>query len=640
MHRNSSQVFGVLVKETSIFTERRCGHTSNAPAHQRVAGEPTHMGFLEVVKRTSIRARSLFVSISRSFTQRTAALQDSRVRSWRRDVVLVALAICCISSMSTAQPAFPLHTSGSSIVDNNGDRVNLHAVNWYGAESTDFVVGGLQAASLQSIVQQIKSFGFNAVRLPWSNQLYEDNPVVGNYALIANPGMEGENALTILDQVVGALTNAGIMVILDNHNSDAEWCCSNTDGNALWYNTQYTETNWISDWQGIVTRYQSNPWVIGADLRNEPRGDATWGGSSTTDWHAAAERGGNAVLSVNPNLLIIVGGVGGGQDLSGAATLPVQLNITNQLVYSPHDYGFDYTGLTGYSDWLNNISPRWGYLITGNNPQAVWIGEFGTCNTSNTCVNSNNSSDTGYWFNFFRMFVQEYGVGWSYWALNGTESTAQPGAGRTYGATETYGVLNTGWNAGALPALTSQLEMMTAAQPAFALMLSEGISISAPGQSASSTIVIAPQNGFTGAITLTCTVSGGPTAAADPPTCTVPSTANITGTSAVNATVSVATTGSGSSSFLNRSRQIDFWPATAGTSLAGILFIGIPARRRKILLLVPIMLLAVFSLSGCSGGSDTGSGGSSTSAGAYTVTVTGTASGLNSVTTQISVNIQ
>jgi endoglucanase len=86
-------------------------------------------------------------------------------------------------------------------VDTNGNRVRLAAVNWYGAKSADYVVGGLQLQPLQTIVAQIKSLGFNAVRLPWSNQMYESNPIVANYALAANTSMEGQNALTIFDQV-------------------------------------------------------------------------------------------------------------------------------------------------------------------------------------------------------------------------------------------------------------------------------------------------------------------------------------------------------------------------------------------------------------------------------------------------------
>src|ERR1700684_195271 len=98
---------------------------------------------------------------------------------------------------SAATPAFPLHTSGQYIVDSNGVRVHLNAFNWYGSEGEDFVVEGLEEQTLNSIVATIKGLGFNAVRLLWSNQMVESNPVVGNYALTANTSLEGEHALTI-----------------------------------------------------------------------------------------------------------------------------------------------------------------------------------------------------------------------------------------------------------------------------------------------------------------------------------------------------------------------------------------------------------------------------------------------------------
>jgi len=357
---------------------------------------------------------------------------------------------------TTTSPVFPLHVSGRYIVDSSGNRVRLYAFNWYGAESTDYVVGGLQLQPLQSIVAEIKGLGFTAVRLPWSNQIYESNPVVANYALAANITMEGEKALTIFDQVVSALTSAGIMVILDNHNSNAEWCCSN-DGNTLWYNSSYPETSWIADWQGMVQRYQSNSLVIGADLRNEPRVNATWGGSATTDWRAAAQRGGNAVLAVNPHLLIFVEGVNYALDLSGVAALPLQLNTSGQLVYEAHDYAFDHSGLTGYNSYLSQINLSWGYLVTGSDPQPLWIGEFGTCNTASTCVSSTSSSDNGYWFGFLTTYIQQNSLDWSYWAINGTQST---GSSRTYGAVESYGVLNQSWTGSALLPLTSTLQQL------------------------------------------------------------------------------------------------------------------------------------------------------------------------------------
>src|SRR5580658_4953388 len=234
----------------------------------------------------------------------------SSLLTFRRALAFVSLApFFCPVCASAAAPAFPLHTSGQYIVDSNGVRVHLNAFNWYGAEGEDFAVEGLEAQPLNSIVATIKGLGFNAVRLLWSNQMVESNPVVGSYALTANPSLEGEHALTIFDSVVNALTSAGIMVILDNHMSNAGWCCSATDNNELWYNSSYPEANWIADWQTMATRYQSNSLVMGVDLRNEPRSPATWGGAASTDWHAAAERGGNAVLTVNPNLLIFVEGV-------------------------------------------------------------------------------------------------------------------------------------------------------------------------------------------------------------------------------------------------------------------------------------------------------------------------------------------
>jgi endoglucanase len=353
--------------------------------------------------------------------------------------------------------ALPLQTAGAQIVDANGRRVVLNAVSWYGAESTDFVVGGLDANTLTGIASQIKNLGFNAVRLPWSNQMFENDPVVGSYALTANPEMQGQTAMQIFDQTVSALAAQGLMVILDNHNSTAEWCCSDTDGNTLWENSAYPESSWIADWQGMAQRYANQPFVIGADLRNEPRGSATWGGPAATDWNAAAGRGGNAVLGVNPNLLIFVEGVNYALDLSGAAALPVNLGVPERLVYSAHDYGFDYSGLGGSSDWLSQIGPRWGYLITGAAPQPFWLGEFGTCNTSASCVNSLSSADNGFWFGIITSYLRGQGVSWSYWAVNGTQST---GAGRTFGTPEDYGILSTNWSGSASSDLTGALQQL------------------------------------------------------------------------------------------------------------------------------------------------------------------------------------
>ncbi len=371
-------------------------------------------------------------------------------------VALYFLLALSAASAVSGPPRLPLHTAGRFVVDAAGQRVKLAAVNWYGAEGKDFVVNGLDHQDLHALAHRIAALGFNAVRLPWSNQMAESDPLVPAYALRANPQLVGRHALAIFDATVQALADAGLLVILDNHISDADWCCNKGDGTDLWYNARYPEARWIADWQQMARRYAAQPAVVGADLRNEPHGPAAWGGNDAgVDWHAAAERGGNAVLQENPKLLIIVEGTRSSSDLSGAGALPVRLAVPHRVVYSPHTYGFQLpVGARDSAGWVRHITPAWGYLVTGADPRPVWIGEFGTCNTGPNCLAGGGPHDTGRWFSSLMGYVKRYDVDWCYWALNGTQNT---GTGRHYGAVEDYGILNRDWSGVALPGLMTAL---------------------------------------------------------------------------------------------------------------------------------------------------------------------------------------
>jgi len=387
----------------------------------------------------------------------------------------------------------------------------------------------------------------------------------------------------------------------------------------------------------MVTRYRSNPYVIGVDLRNEPRAPATWGGSATTDWHAAAERGGNAVLAVNSSLLVFVEGVNYAGDLSGVATLPVQLNVSNQLVYEAHDYGFWYSsGFTSYSNYVSTITPKWGYLVTGANPQPLWVGEFGTCNNANTCVTSTNATDGGYWFQAMTTFVEQYSIDTSYWAINGTTESGNAGG---FNSIEGYGVLNISWNGSALNLLTSRLQSMMTTGPSLNLVAnSGGLNIAAPGAPGAAIVAIVPAGGFSGTVSLACSVTG-PAGAIDIPQCSVPSSEAVSGNAVVNATVSITTTAA----------SAEHYPALRGGSLAAIagvfLLLGSGRRRRRSFLLALALVASSFAVTACNGSStssNSGNGGSTsgTTTGPYTVVVTATASGTNPATAQIPVTVQ
>ncbi len=348
----------------------------------------------------------------------------------------------------------PLHTSGYRILDSKNQPIRLASVNWYGFDEGEYVAGGLDHAPLKAIIQQIQAMGFNSVRLPWADETIEKDPIVKDDTVAANPKFKGKHAMQIMDAVIGELAKAHILVVLDNHISRADWCCSETDGNGLWANVQYPEARWIADWQTIVRRYHKQPYVVGADLRNELRSGAAWGGNTPAlDWHAAAERAGNAVLATNPKLLIIVEGPQYSTDFRGAATLPVKLTVPDRLVYSPHDYGMSQPEMHSYEELKAHLDSRWGFLLHNQPPVPLWIGEFGVCQDLSNCKSRGFSFEP--WFRWFVQYLKENDLGWAYWPLNGTQSTGQ---GRKYDALESYGLLSTNYQRIAAPEVIQLLK--------------------------------------------------------------------------------------------------------------------------------------------------------------------------------------
>ncbi len=369
-------------------------------------------------------------------------------------------------------PNLPLRTEGRWIVDSSGARFKLAGVNWYGAEEEDHVVAGLDRRPAADIARTIRDLGFNCVRLPWSNELVEKNPVVADAAVSANPALRGKRALDALDAVVAALAAEGLVVVLDNHVSRATWVTSPKDGEGLWWTAEYPEAKWIAHWRALARRYRAQPAVVGADLRNEPHAielpDGTrlapvWGGDDPRlDWRAAAKRCGDAVLSENPALLVVVEGLEYGSDLRGPWTLPLELSKPGRLVWSPHDYAWFHKADVTPEQLADELGRRWGYLLVEGKPYTapVWVGEFGTKHDGPASVYA--TSGEGGWFHGFRKYLYAADVDWAYWALNGTQARAK---GRTLGAEETYGVLDATWTRAALP---RHLDALRGLQPAYA----------------------------------------------------------------------------------------------------------------------------------------------------------------------------
>src|SRR5207253_1290717 len=145
------------------------------------------------------------------------------------------------------------------------------------------------------------------------------------------------------------------------------------------------------------------------------RNGASWGGNPSHDWRGAALRGATAVLSVNPDLLIMVEGPNYATDLRGAYSQPLRLPVANRLVYSAHDYPWDHPQNISPSALHSALGERWGFLLQQGMPYTapVWVGEFGTCHTSDSCVD--DSSGQGLWCRGFRKYLAEGDIDWCYW---------------------------------------------------------------------------------------------------------------------------------------------------------------------------------------------------------------------------------
>jgi endoglucanase len=326
---------------------------------------------------------------------------------------LYLLGIMALGSTLSAQNY--LHTSGSQIQDSQNNVVRLTGVSWFGFETSTFCPQGLWARSMDSMLDQMKSLGFNVIRVPYSTQMFDPGSTPNSFDSTLNPNLNGLSPIQILDLLVAGAKSRGIKIILDRHTLVAD------TQEPLWYTAQYPESRWISDWQMLATRYLGNDTVIGFDLHNEPHEPATWGdGNLSTDWRLAAERAGNAVLAVNPKLLVMVEGYDlndyywWGGDLSLAGQYPVQLNVANQLVYSVHDY----PNSVSPSPWFNDPTypanlpsvwnQYWGYLVK-QNIAPVWIGEFGT---------ADQTTSDQQWLSSIAAYIASNQLSFTFWCWN------------------------------------------------------------------------------------------------------------------------------------------------------------------------------------------------------------------------------
>jgi endoglucanase len=295
------------------------------------------------------------------------------------------------------------------------EEVTLRGINWFGLETGALALFGPVNSnrSVGDMLAQLKSLGFNALRVPLAPESIDAGV----------PSMAWANRGAIdtgrehFDELLAAASAAGMYMLLDVHTCAAA-VGHLKSGPADPRCTSYGVDPWLEDLRTLAELAdQYAPFVVGIDLFNEPHG------LSHEEWRELVKQAARAVLERNPRILVFVEGVGGkgyggvyspfwGENLTGVSGAPFELPAS-RLVYSPHVYGPSVSDQVYFSQntFPDNMEAIWdehfGYLWERDQP--VVPGEFGGFYTG---------LDQTWQDAFVDYLIEKDARSFFYWALN------------------------------------------------------------------------------------------------------------------------------------------------------------------------------------------------------------------------------
>mmetsp|Transcript_45072 Transcript_45072/g.73442 ORF Transcript_45072/g.73442 Transcript_45072/m.73442 type:complete len:284 (+) Transcript_45072:190-1041(+) len=241
----------------------------------------------------------------------------------------------------------------------NGKPFSIKGLNWFGFETETLVPHGLWAVPLKNMLDFIQQNGFNAVRIPFCMEIPLEIPLIPGYTV--GPVYQNQRSFDTMKAIIQKFAERNILVMLDFHKPKAAG--PSVD---LWYGDGYTEAQIIQGWSTVAREFCGEWNFFAADLKNEPKGAASWATNDGNDWGKAATKIGNAVLDQCSRLLIFVEGVSQrrnyfwGSDFNGYTRAPITLSVPRRLVLSPHIYGPGVANQTYFTDpTFSNMFDVW-----------------------------------------------------------------------------------------------------------------------------------------------------------------------------------------------------------------------------------------------------------------------------------------
>lgn len=192
-------------------------------------------------------------------------------------IVIVFLLLQIITSLIHICQSMPLSTNSRWIVDEKtGDRVKLTCASW-ASHLQPMIAEGLEKKPLSYIASQIAAAGFNCVRFTWPTFMFSRpdyynltvSESLDKYNLkdakagIAknNPAFLNIKVQEVHKAVVNEIGKNNLMVVLDNHVSQPNWCCGDNDGNGFFGDANFDPTEWLQGLNAVARAYKGNPAV-------------------------------------------------------------------------------------------------------------------------------------------------------------------------------------------------------------------------------------------------------------------------------------------------------------------------------------------------------------------------------------------
>lgn len=231
-----------------------------------------------------------------------------------------------------------IHTSGTDILDANGNKIYLRGVAFGNEVWTDTEIPATHHSEVD--YQRVHEMGMNAIRFYMNYKTFEDD---------ANPYVYKQTGWDWIDQNIAWAKANNVYLILNMHVPQGGFQ-SNGNGGALW-NVQSNQDRLKALWFAIAKRYANEPAIAGLDLLNEPVVT-----SSISQWANFAQDIVDTIRTVNANQMIIVERVNAvGTDWSSNSDMNFFDLTGENIAYEFHFYlpiDFTHQG----ADWITNPS--------------------------------------------------------------------------------------------------------------------------------------------------------------------------------------------------------------------------------------------------------------------------------------------